>query len=160
MSVFTLAIKYDLNQIPYDYTVEGINRFKGLDLLTECLKDYRRRFVTLFRRPWPKPSQRKRNTWRQDCCRRRLTNSWRKKRSKNKKEREDDTQLDAEFSRAAARGKKTFLSEQMVQRKRGNNRAGKTEDDLKKTGAIKGTFHAKMGTVKDKNGKDLTNKRD
>ena len=47
-----------------------------------------------------------------------------------------------------------------MQRKRGNNRAGKTEDDLKKTGAIKGTFHAKMGTVKDKNGKDLTNKRD
>ena len=51
MSVFTLAIKYDLNQIPSDYTVEVMNRFKGLDLLTECLKDYRRRFVTLFRRP-------------------------------------------------------------------------------------------------------------
>ena len=41
--------RYDLNQIPYDYTVEVTNRFKGLDL-TECLKNYRQRFVTLYRR--------------------------------------------------------------------------------------------------------------
>ena len=41
--------KYDLNQIPYDYTVEVRNRFKGLDLI-ECLKSYGRKFVTLYRR--------------------------------------------------------------------------------------------------------------
>ena len=41
--------RYDLNQIPYDYTVEVTNRFKGLDLI-ECLKNYGRRFVTLYRR--------------------------------------------------------------------------------------------------------------
>ena len=41
--------KYDLNQIPYDYTVEVTNRFKGLDLV-ECLKNYGQRFVTLYRR--------------------------------------------------------------------------------------------------------------
>ena len=41
--------RYDLNQIPYDYTVEVTNRFKGLDLI-ECLKDYVQRFVTLYRR--------------------------------------------------------------------------------------------------------------
>ena len=40
---------YDLNQIPYDYTVEVTNRFKGLDLI-ECLKNYGRRFITLYRR--------------------------------------------------------------------------------------------------------------
>ena len=40
--------RYDLNQVPYDYTVEGTNRFKGLDLI-ECLKNYRWRFVTLYR---------------------------------------------------------------------------------------------------------------
>ena len=41
--------KYDLNQIPYDYTVEVTNRFKGLDLI-ECLKNYGWRFITLYRR--------------------------------------------------------------------------------------------------------------
>ena len=40
--------KYDLNQIPYDYTVEVTNRFKGLDLI-ECLKNYGQRFLTLYR---------------------------------------------------------------------------------------------------------------
>ena len=45
----TRPCRYDLNQIPYDYTVEVTNRFKGLDLI-ECLKNYRRRFVTLYRR--------------------------------------------------------------------------------------------------------------
>ena len=45
----TRPFRYDLNQIPYDYTVELTNRFKGLDLI-ECLKNYGWRFVTLFRR--------------------------------------------------------------------------------------------------------------
>ena len=41
--------RYDLNQIPYDYTVEVTNRFKGLDLI-ECPEDYRQRFIALYRR--------------------------------------------------------------------------------------------------------------
>ena len=45
----TRAFRYDLNQIPYNYTVEVRNRFKGLDLI-ECLKKYGQRFVTLYRR--------------------------------------------------------------------------------------------------------------
>ena len=45
----TRPLRYDLNQIPYDYTVEVINRLKGLDLI-ECLKNYRQRLVTLYRR--------------------------------------------------------------------------------------------------------------
>ena len=45
----TRPFRYDLNQIPYNFTVEMTNRFKGLDLI-ECLKNYGRRFVTLFRR--------------------------------------------------------------------------------------------------------------
>ena len=45
----TRLYRYDLNQIPYDYIVEVTNRFKGLDLI-ECLKNYRWRFVTLYRR--------------------------------------------------------------------------------------------------------------
>ena len=55
----TRSFRYDLNQIPYDCTVEVINRFKGLDLI-ECLKIYGWRFVALYRRQGPKLSQRKR----------------------------------------------------------------------------------------------------
>ena len=61
--------RYDLNEIPYNYTVEGTNRFKGLGLI-ECLKNYRWRFVMLYRR-WSKPSPRKRNAKRQNGCLRR-----------------------------------------------------------------------------------------
>ena len=59
----TRPFRYDLNQIPYDYTVEAINRFKGLDLI-ECLKNYGRRFMTLYRRQGLRPSPRKRNVIR------------------------------------------------------------------------------------------------
>ena len=52
--------RYDLNQIPYDYTVEVRNRFKGLDQI-ECLVNYRTRFVTLYRRQGSSPSPRKGN---------------------------------------------------------------------------------------------------
>ena len=45
----TRPFRYDLNQIPYDYTVEVTNRFKGLDLI-ECLMKYGQRFITLYRR--------------------------------------------------------------------------------------------------------------
>ena len=45
----TRSFRYDLNQIPYDYTVEMTNRFKGLNLI-ECLKNYEQRFMTLYRR--------------------------------------------------------------------------------------------------------------
>ena len=56
----TRLFKYDLNQIPYDYTVAVRNRFKGLDLI-ECLMNYGRRFMTLYRRQGARPSPRKRN---------------------------------------------------------------------------------------------------
>ena len=46
----TRTFKYDLNQILYDYTVEGTNRFKGLDMIEKCLKNYGWRLVTLYRR--------------------------------------------------------------------------------------------------------------
>ena len=72
--------RYDLNQTPYDYTVEVRNRYKGLDLL-ECLKNYRRRFVTLYRRQGSRPSPRKRNTKSKMVVWGGLTNSWEKKRS-------------------------------------------------------------------------------
>ena len=57
----TRPFRYDLIQIPYNYTVEVTNRFKGLDM-SECLKNYGRRFVTLHRRQGSRPSPIKRHT--------------------------------------------------------------------------------------------------
>ena len=59
----TRPFRYDLNQIPYKYTVEVTNRFKGVDLI-ECLKNYGRRFLTLYRRQGSRPSLRKTNVKR------------------------------------------------------------------------------------------------
>ena len=66
----TRPFRYDLNQIPYDYTVEVRNRFKGLNLI-ECLMNYGRRFVALYRRQKSRPSPRKRNAKKQNGCLRR-----------------------------------------------------------------------------------------
>ena len=66
----TRPFRYDLNQIPYDYTVEVGNRLKGLDLI-ECLMNYRWRFMTLYRRQGARLSPRKINAKRQNRCLRR-----------------------------------------------------------------------------------------
>ena len=66
----TRPFRYDLNQIPYDYTVEVKNRFKGLDLI-ECPMNYEWRFMTLYRRQGAIPSSRKRNAKKQNGCLRR-----------------------------------------------------------------------------------------
>ena len=66
----TRPFRYDLNQMPYNYTVEVRNRFKGLDLI-ECLMNYGWRFVTLYRRQRSRPSPRKRNAKKQNGCLRR-----------------------------------------------------------------------------------------
>ena len=63
----TRPFRDDLNQIPYDYTVEVRNRFKGLDLM-ECLMNYGLRFVTLYRRQGSRPSPWKRNAKKQNGC--------------------------------------------------------------------------------------------
>ena len=66
----TRPFRYDLNQIPYDCTVEVTNRFRGLDLI-ERLKNYGQRFVTLHRRQRSRPFPRKRNAKRKNGCLRR-----------------------------------------------------------------------------------------
>ena len=63
----TRPFKYDLNQIPYDYTVEVRNRFKGLDLI-ECLMNYGERFMTLYRRQDSRLSPTKRNAKKLNGC--------------------------------------------------------------------------------------------
>ena len=77
-----------------------------------------------------------------------------RKEVKGKGEREKCTHLNAEFQRIARRDKQAFLSDQCKEIEQ-NNRMGKTRDLFKKIRDTKGTFHAKMGTIKDRNGMDL-----
>ena len=74
-----------------------------------------------------------------------------RREAKSKGERERYTQLNAEFQRKARRDKKPFLNEHCKEIEE-NNRMGKTKDLLKKIGAIGGTFHARMGMIKIRNG--------
>ena len=74
---------------------------------------------------------------------------------KGKGEKDRYTHLNAEFQRIARRDKKAFLSDQCKEIE-GNNRMGKTRDLFKEIQDTKGTFHAKMGTIKDRNCMDLT----
>ena len=78
-----------------------------------------------------------------------------RKEAKGKGEKERCTYLNAEFQRIAKRDKKVFLSDQCKERQE-NNRMGKPRDLFKKIRDTKGTFHAKMGSIKDRNGMGLT----
>ena len=79
--------------------------------------------------------------------------------AKSKGEKERYTHLNAEFQRIARRDKKAFLSDQWKEIEE-NNRMGKTRDLIKKIRDTKGTFHAKKGSIKDRNGIDLTEGED
>ena len=78
---------------------------------------------------------------------------------KSKGEKERYTRLNAEFQRIARRDKKAFLSDQCKEIEE-NNRMGKTRDLFKKIRDKKGTFHSKMGSIKDRNGRDLIEAED
>ena len=80
----TRPFRYNLNQIPCDYTVEVRNRFKGLDLI-ECLMNYGMRFVTLYKRQGSRLSPWKRNAKKQNGCLRRPSNSCEKKKSEKQR---------------------------------------------------------------------------
>ena len=82
-----------------------------------------------------------------------------RREEKSKGEKERYTHLNAEFQRIARRDKKAFLSDQCKEIE-GNNRMGKTSNLFKKIRDTKGTVHAKMGSIKDRNGMDLTEAED
>ena len=123
--------------------------------------NYRLRFVTLYRKQESRPSPRKRNAKRQNGCLRWPYTQLRKKEKLKAKEKRKDMQslnLNAEFQRIARRDKKAFLGDQCKQIEE-NNRMGKTTDLFKKIRDTKETFHAKMGTIKDRKGMDLRETR-
>ena len=82
-----------------------------------------------------------------------------RREAKGKGEKERYFHFNVEFQRIARRDKKAFLSDQCKEIEE-NNRIGKTRDLFKKTRDTKGTFHAKMGSIKDRNGMDLTEAED
>ena len=103
----TRPFRYDLNQIPYDYTVEVTNRFKGLDLI-ECLKNYGWRFMTLYRGK-EQEKKCKKAKWLSEEA---LQIAEKRREVKGKEEREKYAQLKLEFQRIERRDKKMFLSGQ------------------------------------------------
>ena len=152
--------RYDLNQIPYDYAVEVRNRFKGLDLIDRVPDEHGWRFVTLYRRKGsrsiPMEKKCKKAKWLSGEA---LQIAVKRRQAKTKREKERYSHLNAEFQRIASRDNKVFLSDQCKDIE-GNNRMGKTRDLFKKIRDTKGTFHTKMGSIKERNGLDLTEAED
>ena len=100
----------------------------------------------------PKKKKCKKAKWLSEVA---LQIAEKRREAKGKGEKERYTHLNAEFQRIAGRDKKAFLSDQCKEIEE-NNRMGKTRDLFKKIRDTKGLFHAKMGTIKDRNGMDLT----
>ena len=156
MGKATRQFRYDLNQIPYDYTVEVRNRFKGLDLINrmpdELWMEVRDIVQETGIKTVPKKKKCKKAKWLSEEA---LQIAVKRREAKNKGEKERYTHLNVDFQRIARRDKKAFLSNQSKEIQE-NNRMGKTRDLFKKIRDTKGTFHAKMCSIKDRNGMDLT----
>ena len=122
--------------------------------------NYGMRFVTLYRRWGSRPSPWKRNAkkakWLSGEA---LQIAVKRREVKSEGEKERHKHLNAEFQRIARTEKKAFLSDQCKEIE-GNNRLRKTRDLFKKIRDTKGTFHAKMGSIKDRNSRDLTEAED
>ena len=152
----TRPLRYDLNQIPYDYTVEVTKRFKGLDLIDKVPEELWTEVHHIVQETGIKTIPKKKK------CRKAkvlpeeaLQIAVKRREVKSKGEKEIYTHLNAEFQRIARRYKKAFLSDQCKEIEE-NNRMGKTRDLFEKIRDIQGTFQAKMGSIKDRNGMDLT----
>ena len=151
-----MDFKYDLNQIPYDYTVEVRNRFKGLDLIdrvpdelwTEVHDSEQETEIKSI----PMEKKCKKAKWLSEEA---LQVAVKSREVKGKEEKERYTYLNAEFQRIARRDKKAFLSDQYKEIEE-NNRMGKTRDLFKKIRDTKGTLRTKMASIKDRNCRDLT----
>ena len=113
--------------------------------------NYGQRFLTLYRRQGSRPSPWKRNAKKQNGSGEALQIAVKRREAKSKGEKERYKHLNAEFQRIARRGKKAIFSDQCKQIEE-NNRMGKTRDLFKKIRDTKGTFHAKMGSIKDRKG--------
>ena len=137
-------------------TVEVRNRFKGLDLTDRVHEELRTEVCDTVQEAGikiiPKKKKCKKAKWFSEEA---LQTAVKRREAKGKGKRERYTHLNAEFQRIARRDKKAVLSDQCKEIEE-KNRMEKTRDVFKKIRDTKGTFHAKMGTIKDRNGMDLT----
>ena len=121
--------------------------------------NYGRRFVTLYRRQGSRPSPWKRNAkkakWLSEEV---LQIAVKRREAKSKGEKETYSYSNAKFQSIARRDTKAFLKDQCKETE--ENKMGKTRDLFKKIRDTKGTFHAKMGSIKDRNGRHLTEVED
>ena len=152
----TQPFRYDLNQIPYDYTVEVRNRFKGLDLIFRVPDELWMEVHDIVQEAVIKTicskKEFKKVKWLSEGN---LQIAEKRKEAKGEGKKERYIHLNAEFQRIARRDKKPFLSDQFKEREE-NNRMGKTTGLFNKIRDTKGTFYAKMSTIKDRNSMDLT----
>jgi len=152
----TRPFRYDLNQIPYDYTVEVRNRFKGLDVIDRVPDELWMEVCDIVQeteiKTIPRKKKCKKAKWLSEEA---LQIAMKIREAKSKEEKERYSHLNAEFQKIASRDKKAFLSDQCKEIEE-DSRIGKTRDLFKKIRDTKGTFHAKMGSIKDRNGMDLT----
>ena len=152
--------RYDLNQILYDYTVEVRNRFKGLDLIDrvpdELWTEVRDIVQETGIKTIPMEKKCKKAKW---LFVEALQIAVKRREAKSKGEKERYKHLNAEFQRIARRDKKAFFSNQCKEIEE-KNRMGKTRDLFKKMRDTKGTFHAKMGSIQDRNVMDLREAED
>ena len=136
------------------------NRFKGLDLIDRVPEELWTEVYDVVQeaviKTIPKKKKGKKAKWLSEEA---LQTAMKRREVKGKGEKERYTHLNAEFQRIARRDKNAFLSDQCKEIEE-NNRMGKTRDLLKIIRDIKGTFQAKMGTIKDRNGMDLTEAED
>ena len=139
----TRPFRYDLNQIPYNYTVEVTNRFKGLDLIDRVPEELWTEVHDIVQeagiKTIPKKKKCKKAKWLSEEA---LQIAVKRGDVKGKGEKERYTHLNAEFQRLARRRKKAFLSDQCKEREE-SHRMGKTRDLFKRIRDAKGTFHAK-----------------
>ena len=156
----TRPFRYDLNQIPCDYTVEVRNRFKGLDLIDKVPDELWTEVRDIVQQTGIKTILKKKKCkkakWLSEEA---LQIAVKRREVKSKGKKERYKHLKAEFQRIARRGKKDFLSDQCKEIEE-KNRMGKTRDLFKKIRDTRGTFHAKMGPIKDRNDMDLTEAED
>ena len=135
----TRPFRYDLNQIPYDYTVEVRNRFKGLDLIDtvphEIWMEVRDIVEETGIKTIPTEKKCEKVKWLSGEA---LQIAVKRREEKNQGEKERCKRLNAEFQRTARRDKKAFLSDQCKEIEE-NNRMGKTRDLFKKIRDTKGT---------------------
>ena len=134
----TRPFRYDLNNIPYDYTVEVRNRFKGLDLIDRVPEQLWTEVCDTVQRTGIKTISKKKKCKKAKWLPEEALQIAKKRReAKGNGEKERYTHVNAEFQRIARRHKKAFFSNQCKEIE-GNNRMGKTRDLLKKTGDITG----------------------